>query len=239
VNPDLLRQTWAQVGRYGDAVALDFYARLFLEHPEVRHLFGADMSEQRRKITATIGLVVRSGDNLPAVVPILQRLGRDHRRFGAQDEHYTAVGDALLQTLAHFLGDDWTDDVADTWTQAYTTVAQVMIDAAREADRVGDRAHWDARIASARRDMDGQLAIFCLSAPGYPWTPGQRVPIELAGHAGTRLTVRAVNWDRDGHLIVDIPVDPDVPLSLRYAQLRPGTTVRLGVPIDPVDQEER
>jgi len=46
-------------------------------------------------------------------VPFLQQLGRDHRKFGTIGEHYPAVGNSLIATLAHFSGPTWTRDLAD------------------------------------------------------------------------------------------------------------------------------
>ncbi|MBI3169813.1 MAG: globin, partial [Chloroflexi bacterium] len=40
------------------------------------------------------------------------------------------VGDALLWTLAKGLGEDFTSEVMDAWTQTYITLASVMKNAA-------------------------------------------------------------------------------------------------------------
>jgi hemoglobin-like flavoprotein len=73
---------------------------------------------------AALGAVVSNIDEIDNVVPLLEQLGRDHRRFSV---HYTAVGASLLATLQHFLGRLWMPDLADTWTQAYGLVAKVRL----------------------------------------------------------------------------------------------------------------
>lgn len=132
IDTDLLRQTWAQARTCGDdAFARWFYATLTLEHPELRGMFAVHMAEQRRKLMATLAVVVRDADRLDDLADTLQRLGADHAtRYGVRPEHYGPVGRALLDTLAHFLGPAWTADVEAAWTAAYTAVADVMVAAA-------------------------------------------------------------------------------------------------------------
>ena len=66
------------------------------------------MANQRDKLVGALGRVVSNVDDLDSVVPVLQQLGRDHRRFAVVRDHYPAVGQALLATLEHFSGTDWT-----------------------------------------------------------------------------------------------------------------------------------
>jgi hemoglobin-like flavoprotein len=75
---------------------------------------------------------VASLDRLPALVPVVQDLGRRHAGYGVKDEHYATVGAALLWTLEQGLGPVFTPAVKDAWTAAYTTLADVMKGAARQ-----------------------------------------------------------------------------------------------------------
>ena len=109
-RPDLmdtaaLKGSWGKVVAAGDDVPL-YYSLciLFLSHPEVRSMFPIQMSGQRDKLVAALGAVVSNVDELDTVVPLLEQLGRDHRRFAAITEHYTAVGASLLATLKKFHG---------------------------------------------------------------------------------------------------------------------------------------
>ncbi len=54
------------------------------------------------------------------------------------------MGQALLATLAYFLGDAWTPELQRGWTEAYSLVARTMIQAA-EADGAVNPAWWNAR----------------------------------------------------------------------------------------------
>src|SRR4030095_12737663 len=94
------------------------------------------MSGQRDKLVAALGAVVSSVDELDKVIPLLEQLGREHRRFAGVTEHYTAVGASLLATLKKLLGPLWTPDLADTWAQAYGLVAKVVGGAAEQDEDI-------------------------------------------------------------------------------------------------------
>src|SRR3712207_271218 len=140
-----LKASWANVVTAGDEVPLYFYSHLFLTRPEVRSMFPIQMSGQRDKLLAALGAVVSNVDELDKAVPLLEQLGRDHRRFGAVAQHYAAVGASLLVTLKRFLGASWTPELADTWAEAYGVVAKVMVAAAERHEDVAP-ACWEADV---------------------------------------------------------------------------------------------
>jgi hemoglobin-like flavoprotein len=137
MSPDdkaLLKTTWAMVAPIADIAAGLFYERLFTLDPSLRPMFeSTDMKEQRRKLMQALAAVINSVDNLQALVPTLEHLGRNHARYGVTDRHYDTVGAALLWTLEQGLKDAWTPAAQSAWTAAYTTVATVMRNAASRA----------------------------------------------------------------------------------------------------------
>jgi nitric oxide dioxygenase len=104
-----------------------FYDRLFEIAPQVKAMFPSDMTEQRKKLMATLAVVVNGLSNLESVLPAASALAKRHVSYGAKPEHYPVVGSALLWTLERGLGDGWTPDVADAWTAAYGTLSGFMI----------------------------------------------------------------------------------------------------------------
>ena len=122
----------------GDDVAMYFYSYLFLKYPETRAMFPPAMTRQRDRLVGALIRIVTDVDNVANLVPYLEDLGRDHRKFGAVAAHYPAVGEALLTTLRHFSGDSWTQKLHDDWAAAYGIVAGAMVDAGY-AKRNGDR----------------------------------------------------------------------------------------------------
>jgi nitric oxide dioxygenase len=123
----LVQQSFSKVAPISEQAAVIFYDRLFEIAPAVRAMFPSDMAEQRRKLMATLAIVVNGLSNLELVLPAAASLATRHVAYGARPEHYPVVGSALLWTLEKGLGADWTDDVADAWTTAYDTLSGFMI----------------------------------------------------------------------------------------------------------------
>ena len=128
---DMIRTSWTAVEPIGDVAATLFYDRLFELDPALRRLFArTDMAQQKKILIQTLTVVVKSLDRLDQLVPAIEALGRRHAGYGVRAEHYDTVGAALLWTLGQGLGDGFTPDLEVAWTEAYTTLASVMIGAA-------------------------------------------------------------------------------------------------------------
>jgi hemoglobin-like flavoprotein len=123
----LVQDSFAKVAPISDQAAAIFYERLFMVAPQVRTLFPDDMTEQRRKLMATLAVVVNGLTNLEAILPAASALAKRHVEYGAEPAHYPVVGEVLLWTLERGLGASWTPDVADAWTSAYATLSGFMI----------------------------------------------------------------------------------------------------------------
>jgi hemoglobin-like flavoprotein len=126
----LVQDSFAKVAPISEQAAVLFYGRLFEVAPSVRAMFPDDMKEQRKKLMATLAVVVGGLSNLEAVLPAASALAKRHVSYGAKAEHYPVVGGALLWTLEKGLGDAWTPEVADAWTAAYGTLSGYMIEEA-------------------------------------------------------------------------------------------------------------
>jgi hemoglobin-like flavoprotein len=126
----LVQDSFARVAPISEQAAVLFYDRLFEVAPPVRAMFPDDMTEQRKKLMATLAVVVNGLSNLEAVLPAASALAKRHVSYGAKPEHYPVVGGALLWTLEKGLGDAWTTEVAEAWTAAYGTLSGYMIEEA-------------------------------------------------------------------------------------------------------------
>jgi hemoglobin-like flavoprotein len=130
MTPDqvqLVQQSFSKVAPISEQAAVLFYGRLFEIAPQVRAMFPDDMTEQRKKLMATLAVVVNGLSNLESVLPAASALAKRHISYGAKAEHYPVVGGALLWTLEKGLGEAWTPDVADAWTTANGTLSGYMI----------------------------------------------------------------------------------------------------------------
>jgi hemoglobin-like flavoprotein len=130
MTPDqvkLVQDSFAKVVPISEAAAVLFYDRLFEIAPQVKAMFPADMTEQRRKLMVMLAAVVNGLGNLPSILPAASALATRHVAYGAKAEHYPVVGAALLWTLEKGLGDSWTPELAEAWTAAYGTLSGFMI----------------------------------------------------------------------------------------------------------------
>ena len=110
-----------------------FYSKLFLDHPEVRPMFPKDMIEMRRKLIAKINVIVARLEQFEALKPDIGALARRHVEYGVVPQQYGYVGAALLWTLEHGLGHDWTPEVAEAWQTCYEILSSTMIQASEQS----------------------------------------------------------------------------------------------------------
>ncbi len=232
VDAARLKDSFARVAANGDRVTLYFYSTLFLSYPDTREMFPTSMAGQRDRLFAALGRVVSDVDNLDALVPYLRQLGRDHRMFAVLADHYPAVGEALLATLAKFLGDEWTDDLAAEWTAAYGVVSDVMMRAAADAEATSP-PWWNGEVvAHQRRSLD--VAVLQVR-PDYalPFRPGQSVRVETRLRAKEWRYYSPANAPRpDGTIELHVAhVDGGQVSPALISQVQVGDMLRLGAPI--------
>jgi NAD(P)H-flavin reductase/hemoglobin-like flavoprotein len=227
-----LKASWANVVAAGDDVPLYFYSHLFLTHPEVRAMFPIQMSGQRDKLVAALGAVVSNVDEIDSVVPLLEQLGRDHRRFSVVTEHYSAVGASLLATLKKFLGHMWTPDLADTWSQAYGLVAKVMVAAAEQHEEIAP-ASWEADVVSVERRSVEVAVIEVAPREEFPYRAGQSVAIEVPQRPRVWRYFSPANApQRSGRMQFHVqPIAGGLVSTAVVRRLSQGDTIRMGAPV--------
>jgi hemoglobin-like flavoprotein len=122
----LVQDSWAKVLPIADTAADLFYTKLFEIDSSLRPMFPEDMAGQKKKLMQMLAAAVNGLNDLGALVPVVQDLGKRHVGYGVKAEHYATVAAALLWTLEQGLGDAFTADVKEAWTTVYTVLATVM-----------------------------------------------------------------------------------------------------------------
>ena len=122
-----IQDSFKLVAPISEQAAALFYGRLFEIAPDVKPLFRGDMTEQGRKLMATLGAVVNSLDKLDAILPEASTLAKRHVGYGVKAQDYAPVGAALLWTLEKGLGNTWTPGLAQAWSAAYALLSDYMI----------------------------------------------------------------------------------------------------------------
>lgn len=128
----LVQESFKKVEPIAPQAADIFYGRLFEIAPEVRPMFPEDMSGQKDKLMSMLATAVNNLHQVEVIIPAVQDLGRKHVDYGVVDDHYQPVGEALIYTLEKGLGDDFTPPVKEAWLATYTTLQNVMTEAAAE-----------------------------------------------------------------------------------------------------------
>ncbi len=230
MDASAMRASFAKAAATGDEAPLYFYSHLFLTHPEVRGMFPVSMAQQRDRFFTALGDVVARVDDLDALVPMLRQLGRDHRKFGTVPEHYPAVRASLLAALEHF-DDDWDDELAKTWSEAYDLVADVMIQAAEEDE--GQPAWWEADVVSHDRRTFNVAVLQVRPREPLAFLPGQSVSVETELRPRLWRYYSPANAPRpDGSLELHVQAREGGPVSTALVRrVGEGDVLRLGPPI--------
>lgn len=126
----LVQDSFAKVVPIAEAAADIFYTKLFELDPSLKPMFKGDIKEQGKKLMAMLAAAVNELSNVPALIPVVQDLGKRHVGYGVTDQMYGTVASALLDTLAAGLGPEFTKEVKEAWIEVYTVLSTTMKDAA-------------------------------------------------------------------------------------------------------------
>ena len=131
LNVELLETSFAQICTQKSDFTQCFYHQLFEDYPAEKPLFAkTDMTEQPKKLFASLTLVVNNLKQSDILVEALQKLGRNHVQYGVKPEQYAMVGQTLIKAMAITLADDWTQEFESAWLEAYQVIADIMVEAA-------------------------------------------------------------------------------------------------------------
>ncbi|MFE9629111.1 globin domain-containing protein [Streptomyces sp. NPDC006527] len=232
-SPDavLIRRTMAEVAPVADKVTSYFYALLFVRHPDLRSLFPPAMDTQRDRLLKALLTAVEHIDNTPVLVDYLQNLGRGHRKYGTRAEHYPAVGECLIGALSKYAESVWDAETEAAWVRAYTTISQVMIDAAA-VDELRAPAWWYAEVVSHELRTPDVAVLTLRPDQPYPFLAGQYAGLETPWWPRIWRHYSFASAPRsDGLLTIHVKAVPAGWVSNALVhRARPGDVVRLGPP---------
>ncbi|WP_162836080.1 globin domain-containing protein [Streptomyces viridochromogenes] len=232
-SPDavLIRRTMSEVAPVADKVTSYFYALLFVRHPDLRSLFPAAMDTQRDRLLKALLTAAEHIDNTPVLVDYLQNLGRGHRKYGTRAEHYPAVGECLIGALSKYASSVWDGETEAAWVRAYTTISQVMIDAAA-ADELRAPAWWYAEVVSHELRTSDVAVLTVRPDQPYPFLAGQYTSLETPWWPRIWRHYSFASAPRsDGLLTFHVKAVPAGWVSNALVhRARPGDIIRLGPP---------
>ncbi|HEY2833754.1 MAG TPA: globin domain-containing protein [Sporichthyaceae bacterium] len=235
---ELIKESFAVVEPQADRVAAYFYARLFVESPELRQMFPPAMDVQRDRLFGAVVQIVQGADQPEFLDWFLNGLGRDHRKFGVKAAHYEALGRALLAAIARYAGDAWTPEVEAAWVAAYARAARTMLEAAREA-ALDSPDWWLAEVVSHELRASDIAVLQLRPDQPFPYTAGQYCSIETPWWPRVWRSYSMANAPREDNLIeLQVrKIDAGWVSTSLVRSARPGDVVRLGHPTGTMTAE--
>ncbi|MBO1336758.1 globin domain-containing protein [Streptomyces sp. VRA16 Mangrove soil] len=232
-SPDalLVRRTMEEIGPVADQATSYFYALLFVRHPELRQLFPAAMDAQRDRLLRALLTAAEHIDNKLVLVPYLKNLGRGHRKYGTRPEHYPAVGECLITALTHYAPATWSAEAEAAWVRTYTTISQIMIDAAAE-DELKAPAWWLGEVVAHDLRTPDIAVVTVRTDHPYPFLAGQYTTLETPWWPRIWRHYSFASAPRsDGLLSFHVKAVPAGWVSNALVhRARPGDVLRLGPP---------
>lgn len=132
---ELLETSFTKIKPYLLEFSATFYHNLFVIYPELKPLFEkVDLAAQEKKLIASLAIIVENLRNPQELTLALKSLGAYHHELGTLEEHYPCIGQALIETFAKYLGDEWNVATETAWLDAYNFISDVMLQGAKNPD---------------------------------------------------------------------------------------------------------
>jgi NAD(P)H-flavin reductase/hemoglobin-like flavoprotein len=237
----VLRETLERIGPRTDKMIGYFYAKLFVEYPEVRELFPVQMNRQRTRFTGALLQVLQAleqGDRA-GVDGFLGLLGQIHRTFEVQPYHYAAFGRCLIAALEEYSAGYWSPAVEGAWVDAYELMSRKMLAAASAVPQDAP-AFWEAEVIRFER-RSSDIAVFTvLPTRPYPYRPGQFALVSTSHRPQLWRPINFANAPRpDGTLELHIRIVAAGWVSSALVwRGRPGDKLRIGPPMGLLEVDQ-
>lgn len=132
----LVKKSWSIFREIDPVLVGDvFYSKLFFDMPYLEKLFHTPKEEQSRKLIEMLSVIVGRLDRLEELTEEIRQLAIRHVQYGVKEQHYKAVGAALLWTLRQGLGNDWNEKVNEAWATCFQILSETMINASGYKNR--------------------------------------------------------------------------------------------------------
>jgi serine/threonine protein kinase/hemoglobin-like flavoprotein/Ran GTPase-activating protein (RanGAP) involved in mRNA processing and transport len=129
----LVESSFGRISEMGKRFAESFYDRLFHRFPEVKPLFShVSMSRQQQHLITAVVMIIENLRSPDTLSTSLTSLSQRHVGYGVRPGHYTAFSTVFLEVLEEALGEEWSADLQEAWTEALEAITRVMLNAHRE-----------------------------------------------------------------------------------------------------------
>ena len=125
---EIVKATAPVIAQTGPALTAHFYERMFSHNPELKDIFNMSNQrngDQREALFNAICAYANNIENLPALLPAVEKIAHKHTSFMITAEQYAIVGSHLLGTIDDLLSPG--QEVLDAWAEAYGLLADIFI----------------------------------------------------------------------------------------------------------------
>lgn len=103
-----------------------FYSHLFKELPEIQSMFTADFKHQKDMVMQVLATVLKGMSQPQTLDTVIDRLASRHASLGVSHQHLDVAVDALTYSVAHALGQDYSERTVQAWNHLFRGLADLM-----------------------------------------------------------------------------------------------------------------
>jgi hemoglobin-like flavoprotein len=126
----IVEKDFRAISGRGDAFISRFYEVFFAAYPKAEELFShTEWPVQTRKMLMTIMMVVDNLRDAAHIKKMLHEAHVVHQKYTLQAHDFGALTDAMVKTLAEFVGDSWSSENETAWRAAFDKISSIMLEA--------------------------------------------------------------------------------------------------------------
>lgn len=188
---NIVKSTAPLLKEHSSALGARFYKLLFSRVPALKNMFNQTNQKRGIQQDALVYAIYATGENinnLDNIKPLIMRVAEKHVALGVQPEHYTIVGETVLQAVKDVLGDAATDEIIEAWGAAYDIIADAFISIEKDmyAEKENTTGGWkdfrDFEIFKKVEESDLVTSFYLKPTDGRPvssYKPGQYLTVKL------------------------------------------------------------
>lgn len=196
-HAEVIAATLPLIGAHIDEITVEFYRRLFVNHPELlRNLFNRGnqaQGVQQRALAASIATFAAHliNPDLSHPAELLSRIAHKHASLGITPDQYAVVHENLFAAIVEIIGADTvTAEVAEAWDRVYWAMADELIgqerDLYEEAGAAGGDVYHRVRVLDRVDDPSGAV-VLTVAAPSRNFSAvGQYISVGVTLPDGAR-----------------------------------------------------
>lgn len=195
---DIIKSTAPIIEIHGEALARNFYERLFTYNPEMISFFNSSNQingTQQKALANAICAYAANIDNLDVLQSSVERIANKHTSLQIKPEHYHIIGENLLASISDVLGESAKENILNAWKEAYDFLAKILIKREEQIYNEnqkksgGWRGFKSFTISRKEKESDIITSFYLLANDGNPlpdFSPGQYITIRITAPDGQK-----------------------------------------------------